>query len=178
MATAVEVAKYIQSQTAVTGWVQLQKLVYFSQAWHLVWNGRPLFADRIEAWKMGPVTRAVWTRRPSGDASALAGQDAAATTVEAIVGYYGGMYGTELTSLTHSHSPWQVVWDSRGHSEQWSDAEIPHELMRRFYTEQALSGVGPQRPALVGEASDPVEWHQIGAAAAVRWRDALDLLGR
>ncbi len=35
--------------------VKLQKLVYYSQAWHLVWEDRPLFPERIEAWANGPV---------------------------------------------------------------------------------------------------------------------------
>jgi len=35
--------------------MKLQKLVYYCQAWHLVWEGRPMFRERIEAWASGPV---------------------------------------------------------------------------------------------------------------------------
>jgi uncharacterized phage-associated protein len=55
MANAVDVARYIRSTGTVTGGLQLQKLVYYAQAWHLVWNGRPLFDEAIDAWKLGPV---------------------------------------------------------------------------------------------------------------------------
>ena len=39
MATAIDVMKYIKSQKSITGEVQLQKLVYYSQAWSLAWDG-------------------------------------------------------------------------------------------------------------------------------------------
>ena len=35
--------------------LRLQKLVYYSQAWHLVLQKKKLFRDRIEAWAHGPV---------------------------------------------------------------------------------------------------------------------------
>ena len=35
--------------------MKLQKLIYYSQAWSLVWDEKPLFAERIEAWANGPV---------------------------------------------------------------------------------------------------------------------------
>jgi len=35
--------------------MKLQKLVYYSQAWALVWDEEPLFTERVEAWANGPV---------------------------------------------------------------------------------------------------------------------------
>lgn len=35
--------------------MKLQKLVYYCQAWHLVWDGRPMFPEEIQAWASGPV---------------------------------------------------------------------------------------------------------------------------
>lgn len=40
----------------------LQKLVYYSQAWHLVWEERRLFEEPIEAWVNGPVVRELYRR--------------------------------------------------------------------------------------------------------------------
>ena len=40
--------------------LKLQKLVYYSQAWHLVWDEEPLFSERIEAWANGPVVRELY----------------------------------------------------------------------------------------------------------------------
>ena len=61
MATVGDVARYILERLApdrfgdrVTAW-KLQKLVYYAQAWSLVWDEVPLFPERIEAWANGPV---------------------------------------------------------------------------------------------------------------------------
>src|ERR1700733_8590182 len=55
MATVFDVAAYILAKRGgMTAW-KLQKLVYYSQAGSLVWDERPLFAERIEAWANGPV---------------------------------------------------------------------------------------------------------------------------
>src|SRR5689334_5878093 len=35
--------------------MKLEKLVYYCQAWSLVWDERPMFSERIEAWANGPV---------------------------------------------------------------------------------------------------------------------------
>ncbi len=47
MARAVDVATYILDREGEMSAMKLQKLVYYSQAWSLVWDDRPLFDDRI-----------------------------------------------------------------------------------------------------------------------------------
>jgi uncharacterized phage-associated protein len=55
MAKAFEAAKYIINSLPVDN-LKLQKLLYYSQAVHLVLNGKlPLFNEAIEAWDYGPV---------------------------------------------------------------------------------------------------------------------------
>ena len=56
MANVFDVAAYILEKIPdkIQIW-KLQKLVYYSQAWHLVWEDKPLFPERIEAWFAGPV---------------------------------------------------------------------------------------------------------------------------
>ncbi len=54
-ASVLDVAAYIlQSQGPMTH-MKLQKLCYYSQAWHLAWDGAPLFPEKIEAWANGPI---------------------------------------------------------------------------------------------------------------------------
>jgi len=50
MATAHDVAAYILDKCGSMSAMKLQKLVYYSQAWHLVWDDAPLFEERVEAW--------------------------------------------------------------------------------------------------------------------------------
>lgn len=56
MAEVNDVAAALLSQTGQITTMKLQKLVYYAQAWHLVFHSEPLFADTIEAWPQGPVT--------------------------------------------------------------------------------------------------------------------------
>src|SRR5436305_14795852 len=60
MANVFDVAKYILTKTGTMTAMKLQKLVYYSQAWSLVWDEAPLFPERIEAWANGPVVRALY----------------------------------------------------------------------------------------------------------------------
>jgi uncharacterized phage-associated protein len=50
MANVFDVATYIlEQQGPMTTW-KLQKLVYYAQAWSLVWDDDALFDEEIEAW--------------------------------------------------------------------------------------------------------------------------------
>ena len=92
--------------------MKLQKLVYYSQAWSLVWEEEPLFPEKIEAWAAGPVVPALYYRHRGqfqvnswdGDADAL---DAAQNeTIESVLKFYGGKTSQYLSDLTHRESPW------------------------------------------------------------------------
>ncbi len=114
MANVFDVAAYILRQTGpITAW-KLQKLVYYSQAWSLVWDQRPLFAERVEAWANGPVCPALYAQHrgqftvseiPAGDAMNL--DQEARETIEAVLSYYGDKHPQWLSDLTHMEAPWQ-----------------------------------------------------------------------
>jgi uncharacterized phage-associated protein len=139
MATVFDVAAYIlEKKGEMTAW-KLQKLVYYSQAWSLVWDQRPLFAERIEAWANGPVCpdlykvhvgKFIVKSMPSGKVDAL---DAVGReTVDAVLSFYGDMHPQELSDLTHSERPWL---DARGELPAGapSQNEITHEAMAGYY---------------------------------------------
>lgn len=113
MTTAHDVAAYILDKSAPMTAMKLQKLVYYSQAWHLVWDEVPLFRERIEAWANGPVVRDLYNRHrgefgvsawPSGDAGILSKSERG--TVDAVLDFYGKMSAHQLSELTHSERPW------------------------------------------------------------------------
>src|ERR1700730_81854 len=60
--TVHDVAAFIVNRQGEMSAMKLQKLVYYSQAWSLVWDDEPLFDDAIEAWANGPVVRALYAR--------------------------------------------------------------------------------------------------------------------
>lgn len=47
--TAIDVATQILEQLGPMSAMKLQKLVYYCQAWSLVWDDRQMFSEQIEA---------------------------------------------------------------------------------------------------------------------------------
>jgi uncharacterized phage-associated protein len=114
MADALDVAAYILSKLGPMAAMKLQKLVYYSQAWSLVWDERPLFPNRIEAWANGPVIRDLYelhrgqfqvVKLAKGDGSALSASER--ETVDAVLEFYGGKESQWLSDLTHREDPWK-----------------------------------------------------------------------
>lgn len=57
MVNVIAVAEHVLKRLGSSSTMKLQKIVYYSQAYHLVRYGQPLFCERIEAWRNGPVIR-------------------------------------------------------------------------------------------------------------------------
>jgi uncharacterized phage-associated protein len=114
MASAHDVAKDIlERQSPMTTW-KLQKLVYYSQAWHIVWEDEALFDERIEAWANGPVVRTLYdlhkgkfevARWPQGKIRNLSPKQR--ESIDAVLDFYGNKTGHWLSELTHMEDPWR-----------------------------------------------------------------------
>lgn len=114
MTSVRDIAQYILSITGkITTW-KLQKLVYYSQAWHLVWDEEPLFDEEIKAWANGPVCPSFYQVHKGNffistvrgaDANRLS--DSQLETIDVVVDHYGKYSGQQLSDLTHSEPPWQ-----------------------------------------------------------------------
>jgi len=113
MATIHDVAAYILKNLGPMSAMKLQKLVYYAQAWSLVWEDRPIFTARIEAWANGPVAPALYNKHrgefrvpnwPDGKPEKLSVADS--TTVDAIIKFYGDKSPQWLSDLTHMEDPW------------------------------------------------------------------------
>jgi uncharacterized phage-associated protein len=151
MASVFDVAAYILAKKGgMTAW-KLQKLVYYSQAWSLVWDDRPLFNDRIEAWANGPVCPELYGRHRGrffvseifvGNADALTVSEA--ETVDGVLDYYGGMEGQYLSDLTHAERPWK---ETRGELPPGvnSSREISLDLIAEYYGSIPPDNTGVER---------------------------------
>lgn len=137
--TAHDVAAYILRKCGSLTAMKLQKLLYYSQAWHLVWEERSLFRERIEAWANGPVVRDIYRSHrgqfsvsdwPSGDASKLSPEET--STVDAVLDFYGEKSAHELSEMTHREEPWKRA---RGNAEpgELSTNEITEADMFEYY---------------------------------------------
>src|SRR5688572_7364401 len=96
MKSVLDVAAYILEKLGPMTAMKLQKLVYYSQAWSLVWDEKPLFREKVEAWANGPVVRRLFDAHKGqfkvsdvtgGDAERLSGTEK--ETVDAVLKYYG-----------------------------------------------------------------------------------------
>jgi len=119
--------------------LKLQKLLYYAQAWHLVFTNKPLFSDPIEAWVHGPVVPSVFRRFKEYrwntiDANVSPPEDKDLVSyLGQILEIYGGIGASQLERLTHHEKPWQ---DARnGYAIDASSNEvISHVSMRAFYS--------------------------------------------
>ena len=109
-----DIAAYIVNKLGTISTMKLQKLVYYAQAWSLVWDEKPLFQEKIEAWANGPVVRDLFyfhrgqffvSSIPIGNPNLL--NDTQKETVDAVSEFYGNRSAQWLIDLSHQEKPWQ-----------------------------------------------------------------------
>src|SRR5262249_6122203 len=120
MANAVDVAEYILTKLGAVTTMKLQKLVYYSQAWHLAWTENPLFPEKIEAWRNGPVVPHLFDlhrghfklepgffyKKQPQKKSKLSLTNDEKDIIDRIVTHYGNKDPHWLSQLTHLEDPW------------------------------------------------------------------------
>jgi uncharacterized phage-associated protein len=138
MACVLDVAEYILSKCGPMTTMKLQKLVYYCQAWSLVWDSHPLFEERIEAWANGPVVPDLYNAHRGqftvltvgGNASAL--DKDAIETIDAVLDFYGNRDAQWLSDLTHQEDPWRNARRGLAPGEP-SSREIKHAELAEYY---------------------------------------------
>jgi uncharacterized phage-associated protein len=142
--SAKKVAKYLiylgsqavigdnQVREGVTN-LKLQKLLYFAQAYYLAKLNRPLFSNRIEAWKYGPVVPDVYREYKNynskpiielKETSGISQEDK--KMLQNIWETFGGYSAGRLVDISHAHSPWKEAYES-------TDNEITKESLAEYY---------------------------------------------
>jgi uncharacterized phage-associated protein len=108
-----DVANYILTTKGELPAMKLQKLVYYSQAWSLVWDDAPLFPEIIEAWANGPVTPDLYNQhRGLFTVSSIASDNPTPLTptqqetIDKVLEFYGDKSSQWLSDLTHQEDPW------------------------------------------------------------------------
>ena len=143
MAKVFDVAKYIVDKCGKIDTWKLQKLVYYSQAWSLVWDKKPLFESKIEAWANGPVCKElfnlhqgkyyvdsqtpIWDKANPGSLT-----EDEKETINAVIRDYGSMPGYELRELTHLEEPWKQAREGVPPMEPCNN-EITQSSMELYY---------------------------------------------
>lgn len=123
------------------GPMKLQKLVYYCQAWSLVWEDRPIFSEDFQAWANGPVCPELYDKHRGtymlkqeflSDFSGFEFNEADTHTIEEVLSFYGGKETFYLSELTHNERPWRAARDDTPMGEP-SNAVISKESMQEYY---------------------------------------------
>jgi uncharacterized phage-associated protein len=94
--------------------LKLQKLIYYSQAWHIALYKKLLFKEPIEAWVHGPVVYDVYSRFKSCGYAPINVKPKnpqfdkkTNNHLIEVFSVYGSYSAWELEKMTHSEEPWQ-----------------------------------------------------------------------
>lgn len=146
--SVLDIASYILEKQPkrhpLTAW-KLQKLVYYCQAWSLVWDEQPLFREKVLAWANGPVVKELYSQHKGlfyvkmlkGNSKNLSSNQK--DTIDHVLKAYGNQSAQWLSDLTHMETPWiearkGLIPGERG------EAEIPLAVMHEYYSGVDLWG--------------------------------------
>lgn len=110
--SVLDVAECILQKLGIISAMKLQKLVYYCQAWSMVWEDRPIHKNRTEAWANGPVVEELYDAHRgkfkiesvNGKPERLSREDI--ETINAVIAHYGNKSSHWLSELTHQEDPW------------------------------------------------------------------------
>ncbi len=113
--------------------LKLQKLIYYSQGFHLAMHNTPLFDDDVLAWDHGPVVESVYhsykhfgsnaIQTPDGfDDSVLT--ETEKSLLKEVYEVFGQFSAWKLRNMTHSERPWL---------ETPRNYPIERELMKEYF---------------------------------------------
>lgn len=112
----IDAAAFLVKAVQPVSWLKLQDLLYFAQAWHLVWDNELLFPEAILATEDGVQIEAiekllagrfeVTSVRTGRPAKLLGTQE---QTLVGIAKHYAGRNHYRLSGLIRGHKPWQAA---------------------------------------------------------------------
>lgn len=179
MASAIDVARYFlwlaeqESEPEIMTNLRIQKLLYYVQGWALAARGRPLFTERIEAWKKGPVVRSVWQLYTCHGRSPIPSEEAFIGTrlspadkmfIRSVWEGYKKNSAIALIEMSHSEKPWIEARAGIPDSDP-SDAEISNETMESWFQQRFEESSQDKRPLrLANFGNDPEQEKYISLA--------------
>lgn len=117
--------------------LQLNKLVYLSNAYNLALFDESLIYDNIEAWKYGPIISKLYTRYKDSHMEPLDYivypvnkekiDKNTKKLLEGVYKKYGNLSGQQLSNIcNHKDTPWALF-------EKYNKEIIPNTLIRTYY---------------------------------------------
>lgn len=120
--------------------LKLQKLIYYAQAWSLVFRNKPLFYQDVEAWFNGPAVRDVWNEYkdyhyrdiPPPDGVDVEFDEEETEVLEEVWSAYGELSARHLQELTQSETPWLNARQGLEPAQKSTNL-ISYEDMKSYY---------------------------------------------
>lgn len=156
MPTINQISDYIILQMNADGdsdltTLKLQKLLYYTQAWHLAFFDKPLFDGKFQAWVHGPVNRDVYDiyKHRKFTYSPIVMDDVVDKEVESklmpddmlhvknILDSYAKFSPSQLEFMTHQEDPW-IQTRSGYLPYQRCENVIDEELMKSYYRKRLV----------------------------------------
>ena len=120
---------------------KLERLCYYAQAWSLAWDDAPLFSNRIEAWRSGPICPDLYAVHagcftvdsgvfPNGKPDVFSPDQR--ETIDAVLEAYGSLTSGQLSAKVHTESPWIEARQGCGTDERRGGV-ITLESMAEYY---------------------------------------------
>ena len=158
-------AKYVGLSLLSKGYsvspLKLQKMLYYAQAWHMVFFGREntLFADVPQAWVNGPVYPVIFNAykdkvvgmcdhlsvKDFGEEDACYGLEIVARRLnlsaeqteltESVINFYGSKTQNQLVLFTHAEKPWTEKREGLQPYEKSTEA-LSLDTMYQYYKER------------------------------------------
>lgn len=121
--------------------LKLQKLMYYAQGLYLAVHDAPIFPERIEAWRHGPVVPELYYAKKDFGSGPLPKpenidfskyDDATRSILDEVYSVFGQFSAWKLANMTHEEEPWkEAAQDS---------SEISHESLKMFFRTQMTHG--------------------------------------
>ena len=135
-----DVAAFILQKKGALTAMKLHRIIYYCQAWSLVWDEKPLFSERIEAWANGPVVPDLYNTHKGKfkiDVADIQGNPGVLNqqqqeTVIAVLRDYGDKCSQWLSDLSRTESPWLKARDCLPPTERGNN-QIDLDIMREYY---------------------------------------------
>jgi uncharacterized phage-associated protein len=105
------VQRYEQESGSTMDEMKLHKLLYFTQRESFVLLGKPMFLDKFEAWKYGPVMRCLRKAHWERQVQSLSVDSEYIPVLEDTLRRYAGMGSWTLSNISHGETCWQKAKD-------------------------------------------------------------------
>lgn len=146
---AIDVGQYVidsfyKNNRSITT-LKLQKLVFYCQAWSMVWDDEPLFDEDFEAWVNGPVVVSLLHSlqgfyscpREIEGAEVSHLTDNQKDTIDHVLKYYGDFTSSQLVELTHREAPWKNAREGLGEYTPCNRLIHKQDILDFYLTQQA-----------------------------------------